>query len=67
MPKLIDANVLFNAMENASWHDNRDRDDIAEELVLNAPAIDAVTVVRCKECQGYRATEGGSHFVWHMK
>lgn len=37
--RLIDADVLFRTMEKTPWYNNADRDDIAEELVLNAPTI----------------------------
>lgn len=43
--RLIDADALFTEMENTGWYDNADRDEVAEELVLSAPAIDAVPVV----------------------
>ena len=48
--RLVDADALFESFESHGWYDNRDRDDIAEELLLNAPTIDAVPVVRCGEC-----------------
>lgn len=38
--RLIDADVLFRAMEEAEWYNNRDRDEIAEKLVLDAPTIE---------------------------
>lgn len=36
----IDADALFREMEKAGWYDNADRDEVAEELVLNAPTIE---------------------------
>lgn len=45
MPRLIDADNLFIAFERAAWYNNADRDDIAEELLLNAPTVDAMPVV----------------------
>lgn len=48
--RLIGADALFKAFENAAWYNNADRDDVAEELLLDAPTIDAVPVVRCKDC-----------------
>ena len=49
--RLIDADALFAEFENVDWYNNADRDEIAERLVLQAPTIDAVSVVRCKECR----------------
>ena len=43
--RLIDAGKLFTEFEKAAWNDNADRDDVAEELLLNAPTVDAVPVV----------------------
>lgn len=40
MNPLIDKNALFREMEKASWYNNADRDEVAEELVLNAPIIE---------------------------
>lgn len=39
MVQLIDANSLFDKLDESSWYDNADR-DIAEDLVLSAPTID---------------------------
>ena len=49
--RLIDADALFAEFENVDWYNNADRDEIAERLVLQAPTIDAVEVVRCRECK----------------
>lgn len=38
--RAIDGDVLFREMEKAQWYNNADRDEIAEELVLNAPTIE---------------------------
>lgn len=43
--RLIDADALFDVLERAAWFDNADRDDIALDIVLNAPTIDAAPVV----------------------
>jgi predicted Zn-ribbon and HTH transcriptional regulator len=40
MSRAIDADALFREMEKAQWYNNADRDEIAEELVLNAPTIE---------------------------
>ena len=41
----IDADALFAEFENVGWYNNADRDEIAEPLILQAPTIDAVSVV----------------------
>lgn len=46
--RLIDANALFAEFENVDWYNNADRDEIAEPLILQAPTIDAVSVVHGK-------------------
>ena len=48
--RLIDADALFKEFEKAAWYNNMDRDGVAEEFLLLMPAIDAVPVVRCKDC-----------------
>lgn len=40
----IDASALFEAFERAAWFDNADRDDVAEELLLDAPTIDVAVL-----------------------
>lgn len=35
----IDADALFKEFENAAWYNNADRDDVAEELLLDAPTV----------------------------
>lgn len=37
--RLVDADALFDEMEEAGWYNNSDRDEVAEELVMNAPTI----------------------------
>ena len=56
MPRLIDANALpvhkAYCVDEAGWGANFyvvDKEDID-----NAPTIDAVPVVRCKECKHYK-------------
>lgn len=51
--RLIDADALETAVFGEAWYDNRD-EDIAYELVNNTPIIDAVPVVRCRECLNYQ-------------
>ena len=52
MARLIDADALWRKFENEPWYDNEDRDEIALQLVDDAPTVDAVPVVRCRECVG---------------
>ncbi len=63
--RLIDADALFKAFERTVWYDNADRDEVAEEILLQMPTIDAVPVVRCKDCkhnnERLALTDGG---VW---
>lgn len=40
MPRYIDADALFKKFEDEEWYDNFDRDEIAEDLLLNAPTVD---------------------------
>ena len=42
---LIDADALFKAFEKNAWYNNMDRDEIAEEILLQMPTIDAAPVV----------------------
>ena len=49
--RLIDANALFETLDTTPWYDNADRDEIALPLVDDAPTVDAVEVVRCKDCK----------------
>ena len=48
MSRYIDADVLFDAMEETEWYNNADRDEIAERLIMDAPTID---IVHCGECK----------------
>ena len=50
--RTIDADALFAEFENVDWYNNADRDEIAERLVLQAPTIDAVSVVRGEWIEG---------------
>ena len=49
--RLIDAYALWRKFESEPWYDNADRDEIALLLVDDAPTVDAVEVVRCKDCK----------------
>lgn len=49
--RLIDANELCRKFEGEPWYDNADLDEIALPLVDDAPTVDAVEVIRCRECK----------------
>ncbi len=49
--RLIDANVLWERIDNEPWFDNADRDMIALPIVDAIPTVDAKIVVRCKDCE----------------
>lgn len=65
--RLGDLDALYAEFEKAAWYNNADRDEVAESLLLDAPTIDAVPVVRCKDCKHYHAELGWcdehSHFI----
>lgn len=50
--RLIDANALSVQVLDASYWDNQD-EDVIWNLVQDAPTVDAVEVVRCKDCKGW--------------
>jgi hypothetical protein len=49
MARLIDADALSIQVMDASYWDNQD-EDVIWNLVQDAPIVDAVEVVRCKDC-----------------
>ena len=49
--RLIDADALWERLDNEPWENNADRDEIALPFVNAAPTIDAEIVVRCKDCK----------------
>ena len=49
--RLIDADALWERLDNEPWENNADRDEIALPFVNSAPTIDAEIVVRCKDCK----------------
>ena len=51
--RLIDADVLWEWLDNEPWFDNADRDEIALPIVNAIPTVDAEVVVRCKDCKHY--------------
>lgn len=48
--RLIDANALSVQVLDASYWDNQD-EDVIWNLVQDAPTVDAVEVVRCRDCE----------------
>ena len=63
MARLIDADALWRKFEKEPWYDNADRDEIALPLVDDAPTVDAVEVVRCRDCK-HRGTD---YCIFHIK
>lgn len=51
MPRLIDAEELELQFDVSV------EDIIAKEIIRNAPTVDAVPVVRCKDCKYYKPDE----------
>lgn len=49
--RLIDADTLWEKLNDEPWYDNADRDEIALPIVAAAPTVDAVVVTRCKDCK----------------
>lgn len=67
--KLIDANklndLLLNVMHEAEQNNEQAVANVTGQLIVAvgiAPAIDAVQVVRCKDCKHSRNDE-----LWHMR
>ena len=55
--RLIDADKLSTKMLDASWYDNAD-EDVAWELLQDAPTVDLVTApVKCGECKYFDTDE----------
>lgn len=57
--RLIDANVLWERLDNEPWFDNADRDMIALPIVDAIPTVDAKIVVRCKDCIYWQDNNNG--------
>lgn len=55
--RLIDGDTLWEKLDDEPWYDNADRDEIALPIVAAAPTVDAVPVVRCKDCKYYNRGE----------
>ena len=50
MSRLIDADALIADLDKGLWGKDWDK-ALAEAIINDAPTIDAVSVVRCKECR----------------
>ena len=61
--RLGDLDALFEEFERAAWYNNMDRDEIAEEILLRMPTIDAVPVVHCVNCVHFGA-EASAFDAW---
>ena len=59
MMRLIDSDELWERLNYEPWEHNADRDEIALPIVNAAPTVDAVPVVRCKDCKYYRNHPNG--------
>ena len=57
--RLIDGDGLWERLNYEPWENNADRDEIALPIVNAAPTVDAVPVVRCKDCKYYRNHPNG--------
>ena len=65
--RLIDANALLELVQFRLPIDNQNAEviagcvDITRRLIENAPTVDAVEVVRCKDCKHYKPQNQGAH------
>lgn len=57
--RMIDADALWERLNDEPWENNADRDEIALPIVNAAPSIDAVVVTRCKDCRSYNKPKTG--------
>ena len=48
MAEYIEREALFKEFERTAWYNNADRDEIAEELLMQIPAADVAPVVHGK-------------------
>lgn len=54
--RLIEANETINAFTN--WLTSRYDGRLPRDIVAEIPTVDAVEVVRCKDCKHYDNSEG---------
>ena len=61
--RLIDADALQRALANMWYESSISITGISvSELINNAPTIDAVEVVRCKDCKHYKPFDKSKKF-----
>ena len=58
MPRYIDADALLKRMDENEWS------MASRKTIKDAPTIDAVEVVRCKDCKQYNTTNFSKVFGW---
>ena len=63
---LIDSDELWERLNYEPWENNADRDEIALPIVNAAPTVDAVPVVRCKDCKWFADNNGGEWYGCKM-
>lgn len=75
---LIDANRLYDAAEEKYMEDRGKTDNVImhvmlsnarqriQMLIANAPSVDAVPVVRCKDCKWFADNNGGEWYGCKM-
>lgn len=51
--RLIDTEALWHRLVAEPWYNDADRGEVALPLVDEAPTVDAVEVVRCRDCKNY--------------
>ena len=64
--RLIDSDELWERLNYEPWEHNEDRDEIALPIVNAAPTVDAVPVVRCKDCKWFADNNGGEWYGCKM-
>ena len=64
--RLIDSDELWERLNYEPWEHNADRDEIALPIVNAAPTVDAVPVVRCKDCKWFADNNGGEWYGCKM-
>ena len=66
MMRLIESDELWERLNYEPWENNADRDEIALPIVNAAPTVDAVPVVRCKDCKWFADNNGGEWYGCKM-
>ena len=64
MARLVDADALIQWIdENECYTDRFKR--IASGIIENRPTVDAIPVVRCRECGAFRPLQDGGGLCWN--